>query len=84
LQQAWEVIARLGALKFETANLAWPVMTVLGLGYLSHWFPSGALARLRGGFLWLPAPVQASLILSVAVGLYYLSSVEVQFIYGNF
>lgn len=84
LQQAWDVIARLGAMKFETANLAWPVVAVLCIGYLSHWFPAGALDRLRGGFLWLPAPVQAALILSVAVGLYYLSSVEVQFIYGNF
>lgn len=84
LQQAWDVISRLGALKFETANLAWPVVAVLCAGYLSHWFPAGALDRLRGGFLWLPAPVQAALILSVAVGLYYLSSVEVQFIYGNF
>jgi hypothetical protein len=36
------------------------------------------------GWAWLPAPVQAVLILSTAVGLYYLSSAEVQFIYGNF
>ncbi|HEV2912111.1 MAG TPA: MBOAT family protein [Pyrinomonadaceae bacterium] len=84
LQQAWEVLSRLGALKFETANLAWPVVAVLALGYLSHWFPKDALDRVRTGFMWLPAPVQAALILTVGFGLYYLSSVEVQFIYGNF
>jgi alginate O-acetyltransferase complex protein AlgI len=84
LQQAWDVLSRLGALKFETANLAWPVMAVLGLGFLSHWFPKDALDRVRRGWMWLPAPVQAAFILTLSVGLYYLSSVEVQFIYGNF
>jgi D-alanyl-lipoteichoic acid acyltransferase DltB (MBOAT superfamily) len=84
LQQAWDVLKRLGALKFETANLAWPVLAVMAVGYGSHWFPKDALERVRGGWMWLPAPVQAALILSVGVGLYYLSSVEVQFIYGNF
>ena len=84
LQQAWDVLSRLGAMKFETANLAWPVLVVMAVGYLAHWIPKDMLERIRSGFMWLPAPVQAALILSVGVGLYYLSSVEVQFIYGNF
>lgn len=84
LRQAWEVLARLGAMKFETANLAPPVLAALGLGYLSHWFPLGALEKVRDGWGWLPSPVQAALVLSVAYGLYYLSSAEAQFIYGNF
>ena len=84
LHQAWEVLARLGALKFETANLATPVLVVLIVGYLSHWVPDDALAKVRDGWAWLPSPVQAALVLSVAYGLYYLSSAEVQFIYGNF
>jgi alginate O-acetyltransferase complex protein AlgI len=84
LQQAWEVLARLGAMNFEAANLAPPVLAVLVGGYLSHWFPQNALEKVRDGWGWLPSPVQAALILSVAYGLYYLSSAEVQFIYGNF
>lgn len=84
LQQAWDVLSRLGALKFETANLAWPVLVVMAVGYLAHWIPKDMLEKIRDGFMWLPAPVQAALMLSVGVGLYYLSSVEVQFIYGNF
>ena len=84
LQQAWDVLSRLGAMKFETANLAWPVLVVMAFGYLAHWIPKDMLDKIRGGFMWLPAPVQAALMLSVGVGLYYLSSVEVQFIYGNF
>jgi alginate O-acetyltransferase complex protein AlgI len=94
--QAWEVLARLGALKFEMANLITPVFTipifklpvsmlvVLILSYLAHWFPKDALERVRGGFTWLPSPMQAALILSVAIGLYYVSGSEAQFIYGNF
>jgi alginate O-acetyltransferase complex protein AlgI len=83
-EQAWEVLKRFGALNFEAGNLQWPVLTVLLVGYSSHWFPANALERIRSGWTWLPAPAQAVLILSVAVGLYYLSSAEVQFIYGNF
>ncbi|HUQ34416.1 MAG TPA: hypothetical protein VM095_20005, partial [Pyrinomonadaceae bacterium] len=96
--QAGAVLARLGALKFEMANLVTPVFSiplgagafpvsvllVLILSYLAHWFPKNALDRVKGGWTWLPSPVQAALILSIALGLYYMSGTEVQFIYGNF
>ncbi|HEX8072347.1 MAG TPA: MBOAT family protein [Pyrinomonadaceae bacterium] len=84
LAQSWEVLKRLGAMQFATANLATPVLTVLALGYLSHWVPANALERVRAGWDWLPSPAQALVILGVAFGLYYLSSTDVQFIYGNF
>ena len=98
VQQAWDVLARLGALKLETTNLLTPVFSiplggvnlpvsvllVLVLSYLAHWFPKNALDKVRDGFTWLPSPVQAALILTVALGLYYISGTEVQFIYGNF
>jgi len=32
----------------------------------------------------LPSPAQAVVVLSIALGLYYVSGAEVQFIYGNF
>jgi alginate O-acetyltransferase complex protein AlgI len=96
--QAGEVLARLGALNFEVTNLTTPVFSipfgvgslpvsvllVMILSYLAHWFPKNALERVRGGWTWLPSPVQAALILSIALGLYYVSGAEVQFIYGNF
>lgn len=98
LQTAWGVLARLGALRFEAANLLSPILSgpvfglnltltvlhVLVIGYLSHWFPKGWLDR--AGTLWarLPAPVQAVLILAIALGLNKLSGADVQFIYGNF
>lgn len=84
LEQAWEILKRFGAMNFEAGNLQWPVLTVLAIGYLSHWVPKDALERVKAGWGWLPAPVQAALILSVGVGLYYLSGTEMQFIYGNF
>ncbi|HEY0385877.1 MAG TPA: MBOAT family O-acyltransferase, partial [Pyrinomonadaceae bacterium] len=84
LSQAWEILKRLAALQPGAGNLATPVLTVLALGYLSHWVPKNAFERARDGWNWLPAPVQAALILTIAIGLFYLSSAEVQFIYGNF
>ena len=95
---AWEVLARLGALKFEATNLLTPVFSipfgagslpvsvllVLILSYLAHWFPKNALDKMEGNWRWLPSPVQAVMILSIAFGLYYVSGTEVQFIYGNF
>ena len=33
---------------------------------------------------WLPSPVQALAILSIALGVFYFSGAEAQFIYGNF
>ncbi len=97
--QAWEVLARLGAMNFEATNLLTPVFSipfgaegslpvsvllVLVLSYLAHWFPKNALDKVRDGFTWLPSPAQAALILGVALGLYYVSGTEAQFVYGNF
>jgi D-alanyl-lipoteichoic acid acyltransferase DltB (MBOAT superfamily) len=82
--QAWEVLKRFGAMNFEAGNLQWPVITILALGYLSHWFPKNSLEKVRSGWAWLPAPAQAVLIISLAVGLYYIAGREEQFIYGNF
>ena len=82
--QAWDILKRLAALQPGAGNLATPVLTVLAVGYLSHWLPKDAFDKVRDGWNWLPAPVQAALILSIAIGLYYLSGTEAQFIYGNF
>src|SRR5205085_12677847 len=96
--QATDVLARIGAMKFEMSNLLSPVFSipmgaaklpvsvllVLILSYLAHWFPKNALDKLRDGFTWLPSPVQAALILTIALSLFYISGTEVQLIYGNF
>lgn len=84
LPHAWEVVKRLGAFQFSTANLALPVICALVLGYIAHWLPSWTVERVRNGWDWLPSPAQAGVILAVAVGLYYVSSTNVPFIYGNF
>jgi D-alanyl-lipoteichoic acid acyltransferase DltB (MBOAT superfamily) len=84
LRRTWEVLRRLGALEFAAGNLALPVLTVLVLGYLSHWVPRRVFDKVSDGWNWLPLPAQAVVILGVALGLYYVSSANVQFIYGNF
>jgi alginate O-acetyltransferase complex protein AlgI len=84
LRQTWEVLKRLGALQFAAGNLAISVVVVLTLGYLSHWIPRRVFDKVSASWNWLPAPAQAIVILGVAFGLYYVSSANVQFIYGNF
>ncbi|MDX6306153.1 MAG: alginate O-acetyltransferase complex protein AlgI [Blastocatellia bacterium] len=84
LRQTGEVLKRLGSMQFTTGNLATPVVIVLALGYVAHWVPRSALEKIYSGWNWLPSPAQAIVILSVALGLYFVSSTDVQFIYGNF
>jgi D-alanyl-lipoteichoic acid acyltransferase DltB (MBOAT superfamily) len=84
LRQTGEVLRRLGSMQFTTGNLATPVVIVLALGYVAHWVPRSALEKIYSGWNWLPSPAQAIVILSVALGLYFVSSTDVQFIYGNF
>ena len=97
--QAWNVLARFGALQLSVPHLTAPVLNipfgaaftlpvsvllVLLLTYLAHWFPKDALDKVRGGWTWLPSPAQAALILGVAFGLYYFSSAAAPLVYGNF
>jgi alginate O-acetyltransferase complex protein AlgI len=84
LAGAWEVLKRLGAFQFAAGNLPWSLLLLLALAYLGHWFPRQAFAKVANAWGWLPAPAQAVLIVCVALGLYYVSGAEVQFIYGNF
>jgi alginate O-acetyltransferase complex protein AlgI len=84
ISHAFEILKRLGAMQFAAGNLALPVLAIMLAGYLAHWMPSIVFDRIRGGWSWLPSPAQAVLIISVAVGLYYLAGAEAQFIYGNF
>jgi len=84
LEQALNVVRRLGALQFSIANLPFSLLLLLGIGYLSHWLPNKLELLIREVWGWLPSPAQAVVILSVACGLYYVAGAEVQFIYGNF
>ncbi|HXD32418.1 MAG TPA: MBOAT family protein [Pyrinomonadaceae bacterium] len=84
LTEAWQVIAQLGSLQFSHSNLSGSILAVLVVAYLSHWLPSRISSGFERFWTWLPAPAQAVLILSLALGLYYVAGAEAQFIYGNF
>ena len=84
LAHARQVLGRLAAMQFGHGNLSAPILLVLAVAYLSHWTPKRLTERLDITWAWLPAPAQAVVILSVALGLYYVAGAEAQFIYGNF
>jgi D-alanyl-lipoteichoic acid acyltransferase DltB (MBOAT superfamily) len=84
LTQVISVLKRITALQFSTSNLPTSLLLLLILGFASHFVPIKATTKLRDAWSWLPAPAQAVVVLSIAVGLYYVSGSEVQFIYGNF
>jgi D-alanyl-lipoteichoic acid acyltransferase DltB (MBOAT superfamily) len=84
VRAVWDIIARLGALQFSTANLSRPILLVLIIGFLTHWISQRTFDSASTIWNWLPSPAQAIVIVSVAFGLYYVSSANAQFIYGNF
>ena len=84
LTQAFAVLKRLTVFQFSTGNVPTSLLLILVVGFASHWIPTKALTALRDGWSWLPSPAQAVVVLSIALGLYYVSGAEVQFIYGNF
>jgi D-alanyl-lipoteichoic acid acyltransferase DltB (MBOAT superfamily) len=84
LHAVGEICARLSALQFSTANLSRPILVVLIAGFATHWISQRTFDSASAMWNWLPSPAQAVVILSVAFGLYYISSANVQFIYGNF
>ncbi|HVS81305.1 MAG TPA: MBOAT family protein [Pyrinomonadaceae bacterium] len=84
LSHTIEILKRLGAMQFAAGNLALPVLSILVAGYVAHWVPGNAFESIRRAWSWLPSPAQAVLIISVALGLYYVAGAEAQFIYGNF
>ncbi|MDQ2855246.1 MAG: MBOAT family protein [Acidobacteriota bacterium] len=84
LGSGWQVLKRLGALQFSTGNLSTSILLVLAIAWLSHWSPKIITGSIVKTWAWLPAPIQAALILCLAIGLYYVAGAEAQFIYGNF
>jgi len=84
VRAVWDIVARLGALQFSTANLSRPILLVLIVGFLTHWISQRTFDSASTIWNWLPSPAQAIVIVSVAFGLYYVSSANAQFIYGNF
>jgi alginate O-acetyltransferase complex protein AlgI len=84
LGQVLAVLQRLTVFQFSTGNLPTSLLVLMLVGFASHWIPEKALNAIRDGWGWLPSPAQAVVVLSVALGLYYVSGAEVQFIYGNF
>lgn len=84
LSGAWAVLKRLFALKFAAGNLPISTLIVLTVGYFGVWAPQRIWDKVLTGWARLPSPVQAMMILGVALTLYYLSGTEVKFIYGTF
>ena len=84
LSQALQVLDRLTAFEFSAGNLPWSLTLLLLLAYASHWISKRGVKLIEDSWAWLPSPVQAALILALAVGLYHIAGAEVQFIYGNF
>jgi alginate O-acetyltransferase complex protein AlgI len=83
--EAVAVLKQLTALSIDTANLAAPVVGIMALGFASHFWPDRLWDSSQTLFARMPAPVQASLLFALAVGLYFVASSDfVPFIYSRF
>jgi D-alanyl-lipoteichoic acid acyltransferase DltB (MBOAT superfamily) len=85
LSQAIAVLHQLTTFTFDHSNLAWPIAMLIVLGLAVHYLPETIWEKLEQGFVSLPAPLQASVIFLVSLGLYYVASSDVvPFIYAQF
>ncbi len=84
-QQALEVFRSLGNFTANAANLPTPILLIIAITFASQWIPENWWSKLRGSFIWLPAPAQAVLLAGLAMGLYLIASSDVvPFIYARF
>jgi alginate O-acetyltransferase complex protein AlgI len=84
MAHAFEVLKRLAALRFDHSNLAPSILAVLCIGLVLHVVPRTFSEKVGQTWNKMPSPVQAAVIVTIGVGLYFIAGTEVQFIYGNF
>jgi D-alanyl-lipoteichoic acid acyltransferase DltB (MBOAT superfamily) len=83
--QATDLLRQAGRLTWGTANLTGGVLLLAAIGFIAHWSPRALFDRACSGFSKLPAPVQATLLFGIGMGLYYAASTDVApFIYSRF
>jgi D-alanyl-lipoteichoic acid acyltransferase DltB (MBOAT superfamily) len=83
--EAAELLRQAGKLTWGTANLTGAVLVIAAIGFLAHWSPRALFDNVCKGFARLPAPVQATLLFGIGMGLYYAASTDVApFIYSRF
>ena len=82
---AFGVLRQLAAFSIDTANLAAPVAGIIALGFAAHFLPERLWHSSQSLFARMPAAVQASLLVALGVGLYFVASSDfVPFIYSRF
>jgi hypothetical protein len=67
LEQVGEVLRRLGALSTTTANLPWTALALTAVALFAQWGPESLYGRAQRGFVALPAPVQAAVVVAAAL-----------------
>src|SRR5215471_4715268 len=85
IDQARDLLRQAGKLTWGTANLTGGVLLLAAIGFIAHWSPRALFDGACSGFSKLPAPVQATLLFGIGMGLYYAASTDVApFIYSRF
>lgn len=85
IERALAVLGQLLTFTTDISNLSLPLALVITVGFISHWMPERSFEIARGGFVRLPAPIQASALFALAIGLYFIASSDVApFIYARF
>jgi D-alanyl-lipoteichoic acid acyltransferase DltB (MBOAT superfamily) len=67
LEQAGQILSRLGDLSGGRGNLPLDALALILAAFLFQWLPAGVYTRLRDGFVALPTPVQGLALVGIAV-----------------
>jgi D-alanyl-lipoteichoic acid acyltransferase DltB (MBOAT superfamily) len=79
------LISRIGKLNLDAPNLTWRVLAVLALGFVTHFIPRKAYARMKNAFMASPAVVQGVTLAVCAWVLHLAAGAKAEpFIYGQF
>ena len=84
-ESAFQLFSSIFVFDLGYVNLSLPVVIVLTVALLTHWFPKVWVERLRSLFVALPAPLQAATIVGAVLAVQQLAQTEVEpFIYFQF
>ena len=85
LENAWQILERIGSFSFSLANVSTPIVIVMGIAAVAHYTPTDWYRKADGLFVRAPAFVQATAMALLLLAIHYIAATgAAPFIYTKF